>query len=122
MKKNINNKNFQCHSMKLAGFLMMRGFVLLGLREDYHSKRSIFLFKQTDELSEAVGIYKDKQQSTKKNKKDYFFCTNGKVSKHLSSKGIKYITLAKDMSGKKTFSLYEINDDLQKALEEYKNK
>jgi len=53
-------------------------------------------------------------------KSNYFFCYNQKVSQFLKSKGVYFITIAKDMNTNKIFSLYEINDQLQNALDEYK--
>lgn len=50
----------------------------------------------------------------------YFFCYNKSVSDFLKSKDIQYITVAQDLKTKKVFSLYLINDTLQKALDEYK--
>jgi hypothetical protein len=53
-------------------------------------------------------------------KSKYFFCYNTKVAQFLKSKGIYFITVAQDLNTKKIFSLYEINDNLQQALMEYK--
>lgn len=53
-------------------------------------------------------------------KSNYFFCYNTKVSAFLKSKGVYFITVAKDLNSGKIFSLYEIDDELQKALDEYK--
>lgn len=53
--------------------------------------------------------------------KNYFFCYNKKVSDHLKDSGIEWITVAKDPKTNKIFSLYVINEDLQQALDEYKN-
>lgn len=53
---------------------------------------------------------------------NYFFCYNKKVSDYLQSKGLKLITVAKDLKTDKIFSLYEINDEFQKALDSYKSK
>jgi hypothetical protein len=52
----------------------------------------------------------------------YFFCYNKTVSDFLKSKGIEIITVARDMKTDKIFSLYQIDDKLQKALDEYKSK
>ena len=53
--------------------------------------------------------------------RNYFFCYNKKVSDFLNSKEINYITVAQDLKSKKIFSLFEITDDFQVALQEYKN-
>ena len=55
------------------------------------------------------------------NKKDYFFCYNKRVSDYLTSKGIQYITIANEMRSNRIFSLYEVNEQLQTALQEYKS-
>jgi Domain of unknown function (DUF5659) len=55
-------------------------------------------------------------------KSNYFFCYNKKVAEFLKSKGIYFITVAKDLNTDKVFSLYEINEQLQKALDEYKTR
>ena len=50
----------------------------------------------------------------------YFFCYNKSVSDFLQKKGISFITVAQDLKTKKVFSLYPIDETLQKALDEYK--
>ncbi|WP_169823946.1 DUF5659 domain-containing protein [Bacillus marinisedimentorum] len=52
--------------------------------------------------------------------KNYFFCYSKRVSDFLASKGIQFITVAIEPKTKKMFSLYEINEELQKALDQYK--
>jgi hypothetical protein len=45
-------------SMKLAGYLMQQGFVLLKLDDDRNGTgRKVFLFKQSDELMKAIHKY-----------------------------------------------------------------
>ncbi|MGG3845576.1 hypothetical protein [Aeribacillus composti] len=56
------------------------------------------------------------------NNRNYFFCYNKNVSDFLKSKGIEFITVAIHPKTKKMFSLYKIDDILQKALNEYKEK
>lgn len=53
-------------------------------------------------------------------KPNYFYCYNKRVSDHLKSNNIQYITVALDPKTKKMFSLYLINDELQASLDEYK--
>ncbi|WP_299831156.1 hypothetical protein [uncultured Metabacillus sp.] len=53
-------------------------------------------------------------------KSNYFFCYNQKVSQFLKSRNVFFITVARDMNTGKIFSLYEVNESLQKALDEYK--
>jgi hypothetical protein len=52
--------NFFVKSQKLAGYLMMRGFVLKGLKPDIinNTKRNIFIFNNTQELIYAINDYK----------------------------------------------------------------
>lgn len=54
-------------------------------------------------------------------KSAFFFCYNKNVSDYLTGKGIKYITVSRDLKTKKIFSLFQINDELQTALNEYKS-
>lgn len=52
---------------------------------------------------------------------NYFFCYNKQLFKFLHDvKGIDYITTAKDIRTGKIFSLFEKGEDLQQALDEYK--
>lgn len=45
-------------SMKLAGFLMMNGYYVIGIEDDLKgSGRKVFLFKNTPELETMVGNY-----------------------------------------------------------------
>ncbi|WP_041427452.1 DUF5659 domain-containing protein [Syntrophomonas wolfei] len=62
---------FYIKSQRLAGFLMMRGFVLHSMKMDINSRRNIFLFTKSDELLEAIETYKQIKQT----KED---ATNGK--------------------------------------------
>jgi hypothetical protein len=50
----------------------------------------------------------------------YFFCYNKRVSDYLTSKGIKFITVAIDPKTKKMYSLYKQTDTLDSLLKEYK--
>lgn len=52
--------NFFVKSQKLAGYLMMRGFVLKGLKPDItnNTKRNTFIFNNTQELFYAINDYK----------------------------------------------------------------
>ncbi|WP_354702701.1 DUF5659 domain-containing protein [Brevibacillus panacihumi] len=46
------------HSQKLAGYLMARGFVLVGTEPDRRGNgRNVFLFRKSDELERAVTKY-----------------------------------------------------------------
>lgn len=52
--------------------------------------------------------------------KNYFFCYNKTVSDFMRTKGIHHITVAMDVKTKKIFSLFEITNEFQQALDEYK--
>lgn len=54
------------------------------------------------------------------NNKDYFFCYNVRLSKFLQLKGINYITKAKHCKTDQVFSLFLINDELNNAIQQYK--
>lgn len=53
-------------------------------------------------------------------KNSHFFCYNKNVSDFLNEEGVKFITVARDLKTKKIFSLYEINSELQAALDKYR--
>lgn len=44
--------------MKMAGFLMMRGYVVLEMKKDQKTRRNVFVFNDSDELSNAIEDYK----------------------------------------------------------------
>ena len=54
----IELKTFYVKSMKLAGFLMMKGFVLHGVKPEENSNRNIFLFTNSPQLLKAIEQYK----------------------------------------------------------------
>ncbi|MFV2046877.1 hypothetical protein CJ195_21855 [Bacillus sp. UMB0899] len=54
------------------------------------------------------------------NNKNFFFCYNKAVSDFLKDKGVQFITVAIEPKSQKMFSLYQVDDNLQQALNEYK--
>jgi len=60
----ITNPYINIKTQKLAGYLMMRGFVLKGLIPDdtininANIKRNMFMFNNTYELTNAINDYK----------------------------------------------------------------
>lgn len=56
------------------------------------------------------------------NPSDFFYCYNIQVSKFLTSKGIKFIHVAREPKSNKLYSLYVNTSELNMALKEYKNK
>lgn len=45
-------------SQKLAGLLMLKGFVLQAIRPDkYHNNRNVFIFNDSDALHEVLNEY-----------------------------------------------------------------
>lgn len=55
-------------------------------------------------------------------KKDYFFCYSKPLADHIRGFNISYITLARDAKSGLLFSLYRCSDELQTALDSYKQK
>jgi len=51
-------KTFYVKSMKLAGYLMMKGFVLHNVKPEENSNRNIFLFTNSPQLLKAIEQYK----------------------------------------------------------------
>lgn len=51
---------------------------------------------------------------------DYFFCYNNNLARFIKSRGVKQITVARDLVTEKVFTLFEITPEFQSALEEYK--
>jgi hypothetical protein len=55
------NSHFVVYSQKLAGILMYRGFVLLGLGKDKANEtKNVFYFKDTPQIREVVSEFKSK--------------------------------------------------------------
>lgn len=52
-----NEKNFMVFTQKLAGWLMIDGFVMLYSRKDRKSNRNVFFFKDTEKLHERIDYY-----------------------------------------------------------------
>jgi len=50
-------KEFSAYSQRLAGFLMMRGFVVKLMRQDMKTRRNIFIFNDNDELQRVIKEY-----------------------------------------------------------------
>jgi len=63
---NMNEKKTKCKaifSQKLAGYLLMRGFVLAESRKDYKNpEKNLFFFFESPELMEAITDYTNKQE------------------------------------------------------------
>jgi len=51
--------DFSAFSMKLAGFLMMKGFVLRHVKDDEKSRRKVFIFNDSNEIQQALKEYKN---------------------------------------------------------------
>lgn len=54
-------------SQRLAGYLMYRGFYLQSMHDDFRSDRPyhIFIFKDSDEIRNAINDYSEMQKSKK---------------------------------------------------------
>ena len=48
---------FSSYSLRLAGYLMYKGFVLKLMRKDQKTRRNIFIFNNTSELQNAIQEY-----------------------------------------------------------------
>jgi len=48
---------FSSYSLRLAGYLMLQGFVLKLIRDDIKSKRKIFIFNDSPDLQNAIQDY-----------------------------------------------------------------
>lgn len=51
-------KQFHCFSLKLAGYLMLRGFVMFEVQEHSDGRRKVYMFKDSNELRQATVDYK----------------------------------------------------------------
>jgi hypothetical protein len=51
---------------------------------------------------------------------EFFYCYSRNVSSFLTSKGIKYITVAIEPNSKRYYSMYLQTNELTEALNEYK--
>ena len=74
-------QTFYVKSQRLAGFLMMRGFVLHGMKLDIDSNRNIFLFTNSKELLEAIETYKQMKGSETNGKSRAIRAQNRRIGK-----------------------------------------
>ena len=52
------------YSMKLAGYLMQKGFVLLSMKPNYKfPERNVFYFTDAEETKKAIDEYKQKEDN-----------------------------------------------------------
>ena len=51
------DKEFNCFSQKLYGYLVFKGFTVFRIRDDMKSNRKIFVFKDSDELQMVIKEY-----------------------------------------------------------------
>lgn len=52
------NKQYNCYSMRMAGYLLFRGFVAMEMRKDTKTRRNIFIFNNSEDLKVAIEDYK----------------------------------------------------------------
>jgi len=45
------------YSQRLAGYLMMKGFVVKLMRQDMKTRRNIFIFNDSEELQKTIKNY-----------------------------------------------------------------
>lgn len=55
---NMKNQCFTIFNQRLAGYLMLHGFVLVSMRPDDKSRRNLFFFNDTKALHNAIDEYK----------------------------------------------------------------
>jgi len=60
-------KEFSAYSQRLAGFLMMKGFVVKLMRQDMKTRRNIFIFNDSEELQIALKRYADYKNNNSHN-------------------------------------------------------
>ena len=62
----INVNTIPIRSQKLAGYLMLRGFVLKRLEPNIieNTNRNIFIFNNTQELTNAINDYKKTKEKS----------------------------------------------------------
>ena len=58
----MENNFVKVKTLKLAGFLMMQGFVLLNVEQPTNQNRKLFIFHKTNELSKAMDKYATNKQ------------------------------------------------------------
>lgn len=51
-------KQFHCFSLRMAGYLMQRGFILFEIQDNKNNRRKIYMFKDSHELRVAIEDYK----------------------------------------------------------------
>lgn len=61
--KVMDFKTYYVRSQRLAGYLMLKGFVLHAIKPaNDKSKRNVFCFKNTDELVNSIKEYKTNKE------------------------------------------------------------
>ena len=57
-KKETEKKAFPVYNQKLAGFLMMSGYRLMGIEENKKYKgKNVFYFMESEKIRESIQIY-----------------------------------------------------------------
>lgn len=58
-----SKKILAIRSMNMAGYLMLKGFVLIRMERNYKSNdnRNVFIFHDTEELSKCMEMYLNKK-------------------------------------------------------------
>ena len=55
-----NSKTITIFNQRLAGYLMQRGFILIGMGENHCCNgKNVFFFKDTDELQKVIEEFKN---------------------------------------------------------------
>ena len=59
----MENTSIAVYNMRMAGYLMQRGFVLMSMAENRkYEGRNMFIFMNTPQLKEAMQHYLDQQK------------------------------------------------------------
>lgn len=57
------NKQFHCFSLRLAGYLMLKGCVLFEIQECKESIKKIYMFKDSEYLREKVDEFMENRKT-----------------------------------------------------------
>lgn len=47
------------HSRKMSIYLQLKGFVLIGVRDNFKTKYNVFLFAESENIRKAMSAYKE---------------------------------------------------------------
>ena len=53
----MSNKQFHCFSIRLAGYLMLKGCILFEIQENRDNRKKIYMFKDSEYLRKLVDDF-----------------------------------------------------------------